>query len=325
MIQKSDIHLQKNYSYTLADSYCSIVLTKPNFYNKKRLNTKSVYQEKNYLSSANKKFTVCIVVTLNDNASHLKEALFSIVEQSLKPSELLLIDNGGLSPDHYEIIHSIHKRIILKIIKTDVLLTVGEARNIALHQANYPIIALADPDDINELDRFEKLIPLLNSEIRMIGSWIREFNVNPGDKQILRHVPCDFEEIISYAKYRSPINNPTICYFKNDALQVGGYNPKLKYGEDYSLVMSFIRHGKIVSNISDVTVNFRVGNRSRLCQKRSGISILAREIELHRIFLRQGDISLWNFIIIVMVKVFARLLPKKLFIILYTKVLRKYE
>ncbi|EBB5479356.1 glycosyltransferase, partial [Salmonella enterica] len=241
--------------------------------------------------SVDYKFSVCLVVTKNEDTEHFREALLSVIYQTLKPSEILLVDNGGLTPRHYQIITSVGGEVEIRLIRIENIKTVGEARNIALHTAQYPIIALADPDDVNEADRFIKLIPVLDYRIRMVGSQMREFDQKKNDRHILRRVPCDFTSIIRYSRFRSPINNPTICYFREDALEVGGYNSSLNFGEDYDLAMKFIWNGKVIHNIPMVTVNFRIGNRKRLLQKRRGIFLLKQELLLHRLFLMKKYIS----------------------------------
>lgn len=270
-------------------------------------------------------FTVFMVVTRSDDAEHFRVALLSLLNQSMKPSEILIIDNGGLTEQHYEIIDSVSDEFNLNLMRIENLSSIGYARNIALHAATYPIVAVSDPDDINELNRFMKLVTELNDCVRMVGSSMREFSYEVHDRKIIRRVPCAFVDIIRYAKLRSPVNNPTICYFKEDALEVGGYNTSLNFGEDYDLVMKFIRKNKIILNIQCVTVNFRSGDKKRLYQKRSGLFLLIQEIKLHWQFFKRRDISLLFFFMIITMKMFFRLLPRRLFDFFYIKVLRKNE
>ena len=270
-------------------------------------------------------FTVCMVVTRNDAAEHFNVALLSLVCQSMKPSEVLIVDNGGLTDRHYEIIANIGDELSIRLLRIAHLSSVGQARNIALHAARYQVIAVADPDDINEPDRFIKLIPELNDSVRMVGAWVREFSREKNDRGIVRRVPCEFVDIIRYSRFRSPVNNPTICYFKNDALSVGGYNTSLHFGEDYDLVTRFIRGGKIIRNIPIVMVNFRIGDTKKLYKKRGGLFLLKQEINLHRRFLKNRYISLLDFFMIVTIKILVRLLPCWLFNVFYFKVLRKHE
>ncbi|MFS1583758.1 MAG: glycosyltransferase [Candidatus Arsenophonus phytopathogenicus] len=270
-------------------------------------------------------FTAFMVVTRNDDAEYFRVALLSLLNQSMKPSEILIIDNGGLTEQHYEIIDSVSDEFNLNLMRIENLSSIGYARNIALNAATYPIIAVADPDDVNEFDRFINIINELNDRVRMVGSWMREFSYEVHDRKIIRKVPCAYVDIIRYAKLRSPVNNPTICYFKKDALEVGGYNTSLSFGEDYDLVMKFIRKKKIIFNLQCITVNFRAGDKKRLYQKRSGLFLLTQEIKLHWQFFKRRDISLLYFFMIITLKMFFRLLPRRVFDFFYIKVLRKNE
>ncbi len=262
-----------------------------------------------------------MVLTKSDSVSHFEEAAASIKNQTYPPSEIIIINNGGLRKGHY----SVAKKHLPDAIFLDIKdsKSIGFARNLALDFASSEIIAVADPDDINEVTRFAETIPLLNERTKMVGSYVREFHIKPYDKSIYRKVPCDSLAIIAYSKYRSPINNPTVCYFKKDALEVGGYNRQLKYGEDYALAMGFIRAGKEIYNLPQSTVNFRSGSKNKIYLKRSGFRLLKEEILLHYFFLKKKDITYMEFVTIIALKFFFRLLPSKPFMAIYNKSLRK--
>lgn len=268
-----------------------------------------------------RKFSLCMVLTKSDSISHFEEAAISIKNQTYPPNEIIIVKNGGITQSHYTVAKKHLPDAIFLDIKENK--TIGFARNLALDFASSGIIAVADPDDINELTRFAETIPLLNENSRMVGAYVREFHIKPYDKSIYRKVPCNPLDIIAYSKYRSPVNNPTVCYFKKDALEVGGYNKKLKYGEDYDLAMAFIRAGKQIYNLPKSTVNFRSGSKHKTHLKRSGLRLLKEEISLHYFFLKNKDITYMEFIKIASLKFFFRLLPRKPFMAIYNKSLRE--
>lgn len=270
-------------------------------------------------------FSVCMVVTQHDDADYFSAAMSSVVNQSMRPTEILLVENGELTQKHHEVIVEQQCKSNIRVVKLNGIRPIGEARNVALHNAKYSVIALADPDDINEPDRFMEVICKLNKKIRMVGSQMREFRNKLHDINVIRRVPCDYKKIVWYSKLRSPVNNPTLCFFKKDALEVGGYNPFLNFGEDYDLIMRFIESGKVILNIPTVTVNFRIGDKHRLSHKRGGFCLLRKEIYLHKLFFRNGYISGWNFMCVVTIKLLCRLLPAGLLNILYVRILRTNE
>ena len=105
------------------------------------------------------KFSVLMSVYKNEKAEYMKLALESIYNnQSLKPNEIILVQDGPLTQELYTLIDDYKKKYkgILKTINLEKNIGLGNALNIGLEKCTYELIARMDTDDIAFSERFKK-------------------------------------------------------------------------------------------------------------------------------------------------------------------------
>jgi len=242
--------------------------------------------------------------------------------QTIKPSEIVLVEDGVLTSDLYSIINK-WKSVIkekLKIVKIPSNLGLGKALNFGLEKCTFEIIARMDSDDIADSKRFEKQLNLINKnkDISILGSNIQEFNTIPGDLNQIRKVPSNIIDINSIKKLRNPFNHVTVCFKKFAVEDVGGYKDMPGY-EDYYLWMRVLKEFNGF-NLSENLVNARVGNG--MIARRQGFVFFTNELKFQRTLLADGLITNSVFLKNIFVRLFPRLLPKKVLELIYTKILR---
>lgn len=73
-----------------------------------------------------------------------------------------------------------------------------------------------DSDDISKPDRFEIQLKAIQKhpEAVAIGGQVEAFIGRQSNIISKREVPLDSESIFKFAKYRSPVNNPTVMFKK---------------------------------------------------------------------------------------------------------------
>ncbi|WP_425538138.1 glycosyltransferase [Microaceticoccus formicicus] len=201
-------------------------------------------------------FSVLMSVYINEKPEYLSRSLDSILKfQSIKPTEVILIQDGKLTEELYGVIEKYTKLYpsILKTYKLENNVGLGKALNIGLKKCNYDLIARMDTDDIAVENRFElQLDYLLNNEdISAVGGNIIEFDKGPEDVIAKKVMPTDKDEVYNYAKKRCPINHMTVMFRKNHILDVGGYVPLL-LAEDYYLWVRLLYSGYKIANIDEV-------------------------------------------------------------------------
>lgn len=271
-----------------------------------------------------KSFSVLISVYANDNAQFLHVALDSVfLKQTLKPNEVIIVQDGPVTAEidfvlnHYLIDYP----KVFKIVRLSQNRGLGEALNYGLAFCNFEYVARMDADDICYPDRFEKQISYLlkNTGLSVLGSAIQEFNKEPNDIGVFRKLPEKNKQILEFAKFRNPLNHPTVVFKKSDILRIGSYM-SMPLFEDYHLWVRVLGEGLIVENLSEPLLHFRVGND--MIGRRHGSGYLKKEINFLKAIKKLGFINGQEFLISLVVKSPLRLIPKSLLRVVYKKFLR---
>lgn len=197
----------------------------------------------------------------NDNPKFVKSALDSIINQTFKPSEIILMIDGPVSDELKEIIivYSNNYQFI-KPQWQEKNTGLGNVLHKGLLLCENEFVARMDADDIAAPDRFEKQIDFLKGrpDIAVLGGQISEFI--DSEKNIIgyRTVPLSPEECRKYYQDRDPLNHMTVMFRKSAVLAVGNYLP-WHLDEDTYLWGRLLKAGYNLGNLPDTLVNVRVG------------------------------------------------------------------
>lgn len=207
-------------------------------------------------------FSVLMSVYHKENPTYLKEALESIVNQTLLPNEVIIVEDGPLTDELYAVLGAFKKEHAM--IKTYSLPTnqgLGKALNYGLKFCTNEWVARCDSDDINVLERFQEQIAYLkiHPDIDVLGSNIIEFGNDLSDIKSTKIMPSRHQEILQMMKRRNPMCHVTVVFKKSKVLLSGGYQ-HLPYVEDYYLWARMASQQCILENINKALVYARVGN-----------------------------------------------------------------
>ena len=104
-------------------------------------------------------FSVLLSIYYKESAKHLAQALNSISEQTFRPNEIILIEDGPLTPELNSIITSYKtSEPALKVISLPQNQGLGKALNEGLKHCTYDLVARMDTDDIGVI-RASRNIP----------------------------------------------------------------------------------------------------------------------------------------------------------------------
>ena len=205
--------------------------------------------------------SVVVCVYEKDNAEHFKLAIESLYNQTLLPNEVVVSGDGKLSDELYKTIEALKKKYRkLKYYELKENEGIGAASNFGISKCKSELVAKMDSDDISVPDRIEKQVKAFKNdpELVMLGGQIDEFaNNDPEQVVSRREVPTDPDEIVEFARRRSPLNNPTIMFRKKAVEAVGGY-PEMSRAEDYYLFVKLIAKHQKLANLPDVLVKYRL-------------------------------------------------------------------
>ena len=227
-------------------------------------------------------FSVLISIYSKEQPVHFNECMESIWDkQSLRPTEIILVEDGPLTEELYNVIELWKSKLgsVLQVTSLKQNLGTGKAKNIGLSQCQFEIVCIVDTDDISDSNRFKKQIEFLekNKNTSIVGGQIIEFIDDKDNSTGVRQVPVSHEELVQYAKSRSPFNNMTIAYRKSAILDAGGYQHHL-WMEDYNLFLRLIAKGYRLHNLSEVLVYARTDNGMH--GRRKGLQYIKSEKQL---------------------------------------------
>lgn len=270
------------------------------------------------------KFSVLIPVYAKEKASYFDQSLKSIVQQTLLPDEIVIVEDGSLGRELDEVIVKYVKlyKELFKIVRLKTQSGLGKALNAGLMECSYDIVARMDSDDICLTCRFEKQISLFenNEDIHAVGAWTGEFDGDPCRIESVKALPEKYDEILRYAKSRNPLNHMTVMFRKSSVIQSGNYLPS-EGNEDYYLWVRMLLKKYRLVNIPEILVLARAD--SGMFRRRGGIRYVKSQIRLEKEFLSLGFINKQEYIKNILVRVCVGLFPAVIRQKFYKKFLRE--
>lgn len=269
------------------------------------------------------KFSVLLSVYKNENPKYLKMAIESIYfKQSLKPDEIVLVEDGPLTIDLYNIIGVLKSKLEdkLKIIKLEKNSGLGNALNKGLLICKNELIARMDTDDIAYSNRFEKQIKYMieNQSIDVLGSYMSEFIGDINNIICIKDAPV--KNIEKYMKYRDPVNHPTVILRKSKVLAAGNYQ-EILLNEDSYLWRRMLIKGAKFANLEESLLYFRITEDTY--KRRGGWRYIKAEWFLQKKYLELKVINIFEFINNILIKTIIRIIPNNIRKNFYMFFLRK--
>ena len=265
-------------------------------------------------------FSVLMSVYYKDNPIWLKQAIDSVLNNTVKPSQIVLVVDGQISNELEQVISEYKDNLdLLRFEKNSGL-------GIVLHQGllkcKYPLVARMDSDDISLPTRFElQLKEFENSpNLTIVGGYIQEFDSQTNEITSIRKVPLEDSQIKQYIKTRAPFNHPTVMFKKEDILKIGNYQPFYRM-EDYFLWIRLVEANLQMKNIPKVLLNFRTDKN--MFARRGSYKYFKSNKEVSKQMLKMKIINypcyLFNITIRFIIQV---LMPNNIRTLFYKKVLR---
>ncbi len=267
------------------------------------------------------KISVLMSVYAKDRPIYLREALHSLVEQTVPANQIVLVCDGPLTPFLESVIDEFTILLPLTLVRLHKNLGLAFALNAGLPYCHHEWIARFDSDDLCEKKRFEMQLQFIhnNPDVDVFGSNILEFVNNSQTPHAIRQVKVIHEEILAVARFRNPLNHMTVFFRKKIVLMVDGY-PHDALNEDYALWVKLMMNGCKFGNLSEPLVRARAGGE--MLSRRGGLIYFLTELQMQRRFKRLGFINTRIFLFNIALRVVVRLAPNFFRRIVYTVFLR---
>ena len=210
----------------------------------------------------NLKFSVLMSVYNGEKVDFFKEAIESVLNQTVVPDEIVLIRDGYVYAELQEAIDLYRLKFpnTFTYVPLETNKGLGIALNIGVSVARNDLVARMDTDDICLFDRFEKQLAYLenNPDVSVCGGQIQEFIYSKDKIEGERRVPEDHNKIASFIRSRNPFNHMTVMFRKSAVIRAGNYQD-MHYVEDYYLWCRMLLNGCRFGNLRDVLVYARIG------------------------------------------------------------------
>lgn len=252
------------------------------------------------------KYSVLMSLYKKEKPEYLVQAIDSMLQQTIKPDEIVIVEDGPLTKELYEVLDKYNEQIIR--VKNEKNLGLGLALNVGLSNCRNELVARMDTDDIANLNRCELQLRCFeqHEDVSVVGGQIAEFINNKDNIVGKRIVPLGNKDIYNYLKKRCPFNHMTVMFRKQDIIEVGNYID-FYWNEDYYLWIRLALGGKVFANLDEVLVYARVGEE--MYQRRGGMQYFKSEKRLQEYMLEQHIINRYQYII----NVFLRFLMQVIF------------
>ena len=270
-------------------------------------------------SAETKKYSMLMSLYKKENPEYLKSSIDSMLNQSVKPDEIVMVEDGPLTPELYAVLDSYP---ILHRVRNKTNLGLGLALNAGLKECRNELVARMDTDDCSKPERCEKQLArfLEKPYLSIVGSHIDEFVDDISNVISQRIVPTTSDDIYNFAKKRSAFNHPTVMYSKTAVLENNGYSD-LKRNQDVDLFGRMQFEGYKAENIDEALLWFR--SSDELAKRRKSWQNTWSYIATIRKFWKMGYSSFADYAMVGIAQTGMYLMPVKVQNFVYKKFLRK--
>lgn len=273
----------------------------------------------------NSKYTVLMSVYFKEQPEYLSLSIESMINQTIKPDEFIIVKDGPLTPELSEVIDSFVMNYpdLFKIISNDTNLGLGPALAKGIIASRNELIARMDSDDYAISTRCEKQLERFNAdpELEIVGSYEAEFLDDINNVISIHRVPTENSEIKKFMRRRCSILHPTVMYKKGAVLKSGNYHSVFLY-EDYDLFSRMVLEHHVKSyNIPESLYYIRTSDD--FFKRRGGAKYAKTVLKFKWGQYKKGYMSLLDFCISGLGQAFVCILPNSLRKGFYMNFLRK--
>lgn len=260
-----------------------------------------------------KEFSVLMSIYHKENPEFFIQCMDSILNQTLKPNEIVIVKDGPLTEELDKLIDQYveQDKDLYRIVPLENNVGLGLALAEGVLHCSNELIARMDTDDISRQDRFEKLVAEFEAddELDICGSHILEFEDDIDNIVAKRVVPLEDQEIKKYQKRRDAFNHVSVMFKKSAVLRAGNYQSCMLMEDTYLWVNMFVAGAK-AKNIDDFLVYVRIGKD--MFARRGGLAYYKKYKQGRKKVRQTGYIGWWDYYYTLIVQFAVAIMPNKL-------------
>lgn len=261
----------------------------------------------------------------NDNPEWLRSAIESILNQTIKTDDFVIVCDGPLTRKLMGVISKYQKaNSSIKVLKLKENVGLGLALNRGILECKHKLIARIDSDDISFPNRMEEQLKVFKQDknLSVVGTMALEFVDSVDNLKGYATFPETTEEIIRYAKKRNPFCHPSVMFKKKSVLDAGNYQD-CHLCEDYDLWIRMCLNDCKFYNIQRPLHYWRVSEN--FYKRRGGFKYLKSILSFLKKYYDYGFFSRKEYYSAVIIRSIVYLMPNFFRAFVYRNFLRKKE
>lgn len=216
-----------------------------------------------------------------ESESWIREAIESILDQTLENIELVIVDDGSTDRTPQILTEYAQRDDRVRIFTLPKNGGIVGALNYGLKTCRADYVARQDADDISMVTRLELQKKFMDDRPGTVlcGTWMY---VIDGEGKLVMHIndrPCAYPVIREALKTMCPFVHGSVMFRKNIVLGMGGYSPdeRFRHAEDYEL---WVRLAKdhVIENIPGKTFYYHRNYGSKISKVHSQKQVAASNL-----------------------------------------------
>ena len=204
---------------------------------------------------------VSVLVPVRDGARFLRAAIESVLAQTLKDFELLIVDDGSQDETPEIVAEAARRDPRIKALSQPRTGLVA-ALNRGIAAARAPLIARLDADDIALPERLARQTETMEREpgLGLLGSFAEEI-YEQGRALRTRKPPVSHAALVAALQCGNPFVHSTVMFRYHLVRALGGFRAALEAAEDYDLWLRVAERAR-VGNLPETLVQYRTHPQS---------------------------------------------------------------
>ncbi len=188
---------------------------------------------------------ISVLMACYNSSNTLKESIDSILDQTFRNFEFLIIDDGSSDDTYKKLQNYQNQDSRIRVFKNNKNIGLTKSLNILINETIAPIIARQDADDVSIKSRFEKQFSTFkNNKYDVCTARAKIKNSNRNIPKYSYFFP---KKLI--IKYKNPFIHGTLMIRKDALVSIGGYDERFYYSQDYELFYKLQKNNFKFKNI----------------------------------------------------------------------------
>jgi glycosyltransferase involved in cell wall biosynthesis len=186
---------------------------------------------------------VTVLIGAYDNAGTIRQAVDSILGQTVADLELIVLDDGS-TDDTGTVVRGVEDERV-RYLQLEHM-GIARSLNLGIEEAGSAYVAVQDADDWSEPQRLERQLEVLQRQpdVAVVGGLMREVDEN--GRELVPRTGHGVGDVDALLMRYNPLPNSCAAYRREAVLAVGGYDPRYRYAAEYDLWLRLADTHRIV-------------------------------------------------------------------------------